>query len=580
MRNWIIGVCFTLLATFANTAIAQQSAWVQVEAQRSLGGAQQVARKYAGSLQSVNGFATRSGWYVISLGPFTPAAAADIMRQLKITRQIPGDAYIVDGTSFRQQFWPVGASTLNAQPAPGTDEQPETTETVEVTPIVPSHETVAEARLAERALTAEERMLIQTALQWEGLYTSGIDGSFGPGTRNSIAAWQARESREATGFLTTLQRRDLVGGYQNMLGSLGMSTVNDVATGIMLELPTAMVEFDRYEPPFAHFNAKADSDVSVLLISQTGDEATLRGLYDIMQTLEIVPLDGPREIGTNSFTLSGQNSKIASYTYAALADGQVKGFTLIWPAKPDRRRSMVINAMKTSFTPIPDTVLPDVYGDPDAAQSLDLLAGLIVRQPDASHSGFYVDAAGGVITTSMAVQSCERITLDDTYEAQVAAVDAKTGLALLRPTDALSPVGFARLSTRIPRLNSEIAVSGYSYAGALEAPTLTYGTLADLRGLDGEATVKRLALNATASDSGGPVFDASGAVMGMLLPDNSDSDRTLPAGVSFAADATAISQFLTSQGVETAQLISASSIAPEDLTMLAGDMTVLVSCWN
>ena len=75
-------------------------------------------------------------------------------------------------------------------------------------------------------------------------------------------------------------------------------------------------------------------------------------------------------------------------------------------------------------------------------------------------------------------------------------------------------------------------------------------------------------------------FDASGAVMGMLLPDNSDSDRTLPAGVSFAADSTAISQFLASQGVETAQLISASSIAPEDLTMLAGDMTVLVSCWN
>lgn len=578
MRTWIFGVVFTLLSVFATLASAQQTAWIQVEAQRSLARAQQVARNYAADLQSVNGFAMQSGWYAIALGPFAPTEAADIMRQLKITRQIPGDSYIVDGSSYRRQYWPVGASTLTA-PAVTTETTP-TPETPPATPVIPSTETLVQARASERALTREERELIQTALQWEGFYSSAIDGAFGPGTRKAMAAWQESQSRESTGVLTTVQRQDLVGGYQDMLATLGLAPVTDTSTGIAIDLPTAMVEFDRYEPPFAHFKAKGDSGVKILLISQTGDEATLRGLYDIMQTLEVVPLDGPREIGARNFTLTGQNSQIASYTYAALANGHVKGFTVIWPAQPDKRRAMVINAMKASFTPLPDTVLPDVYGDPNPAQSLDLLAGLTIRKPDLSRSGFFVDTSGRVLTTAQAVQSCERITLDDAYQARVQAVDAQTGLALLQPINPLAPIGFARLSTQTPRLNSEIAVAGYSFGGVLGAPTLTYGTLSDLRGLAGEPTLKRLDLEVTESDSGGPVFDARGAVLGMLLPEDTKANRKLPKGVSFATGANAIEGFLSRNAVEPAAWADGGTIAPEDLTLMASDMTVLVSCWN
>jgi hypothetical protein len=60
-------------------------------------------------------------------------------------------------------------------------------------------------------------------------------------------------------------------------------------------MPTGMVEFARYEAPFAHYDSKDGSGVRVLLISQSGDQRTLFGLYDIMQTLEIVPLEGQRE---------------------------------------------------------------------------------------------------------------------------------------------------------------------------------------------------------------------------------------------------------------------------------------------
>ncbi|MEE9427749.1 MAG: trypsin-like peptidase domain-containing protein [Paracoccaceae bacterium] len=578
MRRFIFSVVFLVTSGLGSFAFAQQSVWVQIEAQRSLNGAQEVARRYAGTIQQISGFAMRSGWYAIAIGPFSPADAQDVLQQLRVTRQIPGDSYVVDGSSFGQQFWPIGAVAGSAPIV--VPENPQEQETVVVQPLIPAEETVAQARSAERQLNREERMLLQTALKWEGFYSSAIDGAIGPGTRNSMAAWQTQEGFEPTGVLSTKQRSDLVGRYQEMLASLGIAPIIDNTAGIQIDLPTAMVTFDRYDPPFAHFKASDDDGVQVLLISQTGDEATLRGLYDIMQTLEIVPLNGPRKFGKRNFTLAGENSDLSSYTYAALADGHVKGFTVIWPGQSDRRSALVVNAMQSSFKPFGDAVLPDVYGDPNAAQSLDLLAGLDIRQPEATGSGFYVDSSGAILTAMGNVNACTRVTIDLDYDAQVTATDNTHGYALLRPIDALAPISVAQLLTNSPRINSEIALAGYSYGGLLGSPTLTYGTLADLRGLNGDTSLNRLAIAATSGDVGGPVFSAGGAVLGMLLPTATDSGQRLPDGVRFAAGSISLAEFLSANGVAPLASDASQGLAPEDLTVIAADMTVLVSCWN
>ncbi|HHS88891.1 MAG TPA: peptidoglycan-binding protein [Rhodobacteraceae bacterium] len=584
MYKYVFVSIFVMLSALAGPAQAQQSSWIQIEAKRSLGQAQESARRYARDLQSVNGFALRSGWYAIVLGPYSPQEANEALLQLRATRQIPADSYIVNGSTFRRQFWPVGAA-IGTQPAqPQQSDQTDATEEPEVTvqapPPVPSDETPAEARRSERQLTREERELIQTALKWEGFYTAAIDGAFGPGTRNSMAAWQQSRGHEPTGVLTTLERKTLIDSYNAVLASLGLARYRDDKAGIEIDLPLAMIEFDRYEPPFVHFSEKNDSGVRVLLISQAGDEATLRGLYDIMQTLEIVPLEGPRKFSGRQFTLTGQNARMSSHTFARLSDGQVKGFTLIWPAGDEKRRNLVLAAMQSSFTPLPDSVLPDDFGAGLSDETVDLLAGLAVRRPEFSRSGFFVSADGAVLTSADALQQCERITLDETVRGEIAATDPGAGLALIRPAEAQAPLSIARFRATSPRLNSEIAVSGYSYGGLLGAPTLTFGRLQDLRGLNGEVGLDRLSLNATEADSGGPVVDSTGAVAGMLLPPASGNGKKLPDDVRFSADASAILGFLKSQGLEASVAESTARMAPEDLTALASDMTVLVSCWN
>ena len=566
------------------TAVTAQSVWIQIEAHPRLGIAQERASDFAGVIPDVNGFQLNSGWYVVALGPYQEADAIDRLRTLRGQGLIAADSFLVDSSVYQGQFWPIGASTLNAPAVPPVvDTGADTGVTVAATPVEPAappEETRREALRSEGQLSRQEKFNLQIALQWFGFYDGRIDASFGRGTRSSMADWQNSKGYEPTGVLTTRQRAELTGEYESVLASLGLEPRLDEVAGIEMEMPLAMVEFDRYEPPFAHYTAINDSGVTVLLISQMGDEATLLGLYDIMQTLEIVPLEGERERRSNRFTLTGEDDRISSYTHAEMKDGAVKGFTLIWPAGDDRRREVALKAMRDSFRSIDGVVLPDAFGAGTLDQSIDLISGLQIRRPVKSRSGFYIDSRGTVLSTAEAVEGCGRITFDETYEAQVIASDAELGLALLRPTETLAPMDYARFQAAIPRLQSEVAVSGYSFEGMLSAPTLTFGTLADTKGLRGEETVKRLALVAGTGDAGGPVFDSSGSVLGMLLPPEDLSGKRLPEDVSFATDAEAIAIFLSNSGYSPAASERSASMSAEDLTRLAADLTVLVSCWE
>src|SRR6056297_3910409 len=573
---------------FIGAAQAQQrtgAVWVQIEAQPSLSQARESIRDYATRLLDVNGFSLGAGWYAIALGPYAPQDAERVLQVYRAEGVIPRDSYIAASSDYQQQFWPIGANDLSgsalvpAAPAPDSNLEaaPETAALPELPEPDPIDETPAQARASERELNRDERAALQEALKWAGFYGGAIDAAFGRGTRGAMARWQEAQGYQPTGVLTTRQRAELLTAYNAVLADLGLETVQETEAGIEIKLPTAVVAFDKYEPPFAHYTPSGDIDARIFLISQRGDSNTLGGLYDIMQTLEIVPETGPRTLTDSAFTLIGESALMISHTQAWLKDGHVKGFTLIWPAGDEERRTRLLGEMQESFTRL-DAVL-----DPEAGvasePSIDLVAGLEVRKPKLSRSGFYVDSAGTVVTTAEVTQGCGKITIDEEYDAQLTTMNEELGIAVLRPVESLAPMSVAAFQNTIPRLQADVAVAGYSYGGVLGAPTLTFGQIADLQGLNGEDTLKRLALAALDGDAGGPVVDAGGAVLGMLLP-NRMKERRLPEGVSFAADAEAVQKVLQEAGVSPSATNDQEQIAPEALTNRAASMTVLVSCWE
>lgn len=419
--------------------------------------------------------------------------------------------------------------------------------------------------------------MLQVALKWAGFYSGRIDGAYGQGTRASMANWQAANGFEPTGILTTFQREELLAQYNAVFDGLGFETVSDSEAGIQIDLPMAALKFDGYSAPFARYLASGDLPVQVHLISEPGDAATLGGLYEIMQTLQIIPLDGPRKLSRNGFMIEGSNDEVVSYTEVSLQGNEIKGFTLVWPAGDEGRRTRVIERLSGSFTRIPGVLSGAM--NLDVQQSLDMVAGLDVRKPSFSRSGMWADGAGRVVTLADGLDTCASILLESEHEATLAAVDAATGLALLTPKDALSPMAQPLLQKSLPRLQTEIAVAGYSFGGQLGAPSVTFGTIEDMQDLSGDSTRMRLSAHTTDSDFGGPVLDMSGAVIGLLTPQK-DTTRALPEDVRFAIKESGLEAFLAAQGIAAGTTSDVGRMEAEDLRHAASDLTTLVECWK
>lgn len=579
-----------LSVPFAAPSAAQERRWIQVEALPGLARANERAAAFGAEFGNVWGFGLPSGWYGVVLGPYDGAEVGSVLSALKSGARIPADSYITDGAEFRAQFWPPEGSVpetvlqpevaVEALPDPAAEPAPEPAVIAgQVAEPAVIEETPAEARASEAELDLDQRKELQVALQWFGFYNGGIDGAFGPGTRNSMAAWQAASGHEASGILTTEQRAALVGAHQGEVAAFGFALVEEQESGIHATLPLSLVEFDRYEPPFVHFREKNGSGLSIVLISQPGDASSLGGLYEVISSLTAMPAGGARERSDTEIRLSGQGSGQEGRAWARLSGGLIKGWMAFGKPQNAARDARVFEVLDASFRAVGDTALDPGLVPLDEAARRGLVAGLEVQQPIRNRSGFYVSKAGAVLTTVDAVKTCSRITLDHAVEAKLVVEDAAAGLAVLQPLTALAPPAVAEFSSEA-RPGAGVVVAGYPYEGRLPAPVLTHGAFEEAGGLDGAAGMLRLTVATRPGDAGGAVIDGSGAVLGMLLPALRDSTRDLPADVAFAADAARVAGVLAQAGITPLERMSTVALPPETLTREARGMTVLVSCWD
>ena len=581
MRVWLM--VLVLAGGLALPASAAERVYLQVEAQPTLAQAQAAAARYAEVFGDVVGYALGSGWYAIALGPFPDREAGTAAgRSLRASGQVPRDAFVVEAARTAARFWPDGAAAEvpgdldgAADPEVAQEELPEAV----AEPVVEPEETLAQARQAEAALDREARAEVQTALAWFGHYELAIDAAFGPGTRRAMADWQAARGLDPTGVLTTRQRGALLESWRAERGAYGFAPWRDAGAGIEVTLPAAMVAFDRVEAPFVRFAPVDGSGVEVVLISQQGTPATLAGLYEVLQSLEAMPPGGPRDLGRDAFTLTGRDGARIAHAETRLAGGQIKGFLLVWPTDQPVAMDRALAEMQASFRSV-GPALPGGLGVPESAvAATDLVAGLEIRRPIRTLTGFFIDGSGRVLTSAALAEGCGRLTIEARHGAEVYLQDAGLGVAVLAPAEPLAPAAYARFAEGLPALRSEVVLAGFALP-EMTVPVLTTGRLAALEGMAGEAGLRRLALQAEPGEIGGPVLDSSGAVLGMLLPPDTASERILPGDVSFAAGAEAILALLRSNGVEPTVADAAGPVDLPTLQRGAAGMTVQVACWD
>ena len=218
-----------------------------------------------------------------------------------------------------------------------------------------------------------------------------------------------------------------------------------------------------------------------------------------------------------------------------------------------------------------------------------------------SGSGFVVNRAGEILTSHHAIERCvdagATITFGDaSHDAAVQAQDAANDLALLvvKSEEACAwwsprcsavfdrPASFSQL----PRANlgAEIAVAGYPLKGLL-APTLnvTRGNVSALTGLGNEAKWLQISAPVQRGNSGGPVLDKAGNVIGVVTAKlnavrTAQETGDVPQNVNFALKGAVVRSFLEIHGIDYTRQPSDEALTPEDLAALAHGFTVAVTC--
>lgn len=177
-------------------------------------------------------------------------------------------------------------------------------------------------------------------------------------------------------------------------------------------------------------------------------------------------------------------------------------------------------------------------------------------------TGFFVSTVGQILTNAHVVRGCSGLRVrrhgDAAFlNARVQGADGTHDLALLalaeRPVTAPQVLPW-RSGVR---LGEQIAIFGYPYIGTLASTgTFTRGDITALAGIGNNSAHFQLSAPVQPGNSGGPVVDESGQVVGVVVAKldalKMAADRgDIPQNVNFAIKSAQASSFLEAHGVAT-----------------------------
>jgi FOG: TPR repeat, SEL1 subfamily len=205
-----------------------------------------------------------------------------------------------------------------------------------------------------------------------------------------------------------------------------------------------------------------------------------------------------------------------------------------------------------------------------------------------SGTGFVISREGDVLTNQHVVDGCRSVVVTGgSPETNVAVVagDAANDLSLLRLKSPRASVLNFSESER-PRLGQEVIVIGYPLQGILTSSvSLTTGVLSALAGPGGDTRLLQITAPVQPGNSGGPLLDSSGNVVGVV---SSTVDAlgvaaatgTIPQNINFAIRASTIRTFLDLHGVK---YLTAPSAARRETSSIADQATkavISIECWK
>lgn len=282
----------------------------------------------------------------------------------------------------------------------------------------------AAAQSAFEALPEADRRAVQDALVWTGDYKGIVDGHFGKGTRDSIAAFAQHMHLPANGTLDDKARAGLIATAAKAKQAAAFTPTSDGRSGVRIGVPVKLLP-KKSDLKAGTRYAAADGTAALETTTATASDTDLPAMFDRLTAA----IPGRRVIykvlRPDFLVVSGTIASATFYTRVARGgvDGAalLRGYTLTYPSALKPQFDVISIAVANTFDPFPAPVaIPPAAATGGAATPFHgtmLVASALVVGP-------------GLAVSILPAAACAA-PLVDGRPARISRQDAGTALALL-----------------------------------------------------------------------------------------------------------------------------------------------------
>lgn len=202
-------------------------------------------------------------------------------------------------------------------------------------------------------------------------------------------------------------------------------------------------------------------------------------------------------------------------------------------------------------------------------------------------TGFYVTRQGHLLTNAHVVSGCRELTVTQAggspVPATAVATDKQNDLAILQTASPPAAIAVLR-GSRPVRPGETVVAYGFPLTGIVSSGgALTTGTVSALAGLGDDTRYLQVSVPIQPGNSGGPLMDTNGAVIGvttLTISTNKAARATgaTPQNVNFAIKADVVRTFLASSGISAETGAGGRELSPADIGERARAFTVRIEC--
>lgn len=202
-----------------------------------------------------------------------------------------------------------------------------------------------------------------------------------------------------------------------------------------------------------------------------------------------------------------------------------------------------------------------------------------------SGSGFVISKEGHIVTNHHVISKCTSILIHTDMgkdPARVVVFDAFNDLAVLQGSQTYA--SFLNLNRGQPELLQEVYVAGFPFGDQLSSSVkVTKGIVSALTGIGNNFSQIQIDAAIQSGNSGGPILDDSGSVLGVTVSKLNaeymlENFGVIPENTNFGVKASVLVELLRSNDIPFT-VSENGSITSSDLGRRISDTTVSVSCW-